>query len=91
MMCIAGAALSCAVILDFFPAICLFLLWAVYLSLVTVCEPFLDFQWDILLLQTGFLADFSRAARNAARLENGIRPLPRGALAFAVALVLPHV
>ncbi len=57
-MCIAGAVLSCAVILNFFPGLCLFLLWALFLSLVVVCEPFLDFQWDCLLLQAGLLAAF---------------------------------
>lgn len=57
-MCIAGAALSCCVILDFFPSLCLFLLWALYLSLAQVCQPFLNFQWDYLLLETGFLAIF---------------------------------
>lgn len=57
-LCVCGIALSCAVVLDFFPAVCLFLLWAVYLSLSSVCSPFFDFQWDILLLQTGFLAIF---------------------------------
>jgi hypothetical protein len=33
-------------------------LWAIYLSLSTVCREFLGFQWDILLLETGFLAIF---------------------------------
>ena len=57
-VCVAGIALSCAVILDFFPSVCLFLLWGLYLSLVWVCRPFLNFQWDFLLLETGFFAIF---------------------------------
>lgn len=57
-MCIAGMAVSCAVILDFFPSLCLFVLWLLYLSLVLVCQPFYNFQWDFLLLETGFLAIF---------------------------------
>jgi hypothetical protein len=32
--------------------------WLCYLSLVTVGQDFLSFQWDILLLETGFLAIF---------------------------------
>src|SRR5580700_6109530 len=36
----------------------LFLLWALYLSLCTISSPFLSFQWDNLLLETGFLAIF---------------------------------
>jgi len=34
------------------------LLWFGYLSLLTVGSPFLSFQWDILLLETGFLTLF---------------------------------
>lgn len=36
-----------------------FLLWASYLSLVTVGGPFLSFQWDVLLLEVGFLTLFA--------------------------------
>ena len=32
-----------------------------YLSLVTIGQPFTSFQWDALLLETGFLAIFSGA------------------------------
>jgi hypothetical protein len=40
------------------PVVDLILLWAIYLSLSTVCREFLGFQWDILLLEAGFLAIF---------------------------------
>ncbi len=40
------------------PALLLAVLWAFYLSLVTVGGDFLAFQWDILLLEAGFLAIF---------------------------------
>jgi hypothetical protein len=46
------------VIIGIAPAPSLFLLWAIYLSLCTVSDPFLGFQWDVLLLETGFLAIF---------------------------------
>src|SRR5436190_107863 len=36
----------------------LFLLWLLYLSLFNVARPWLGFQWDVLLLETGFLAIF---------------------------------
>src|SRR5207244_12729538 len=36
----------------------LVLMWVFYLSLATVCQVFLGYQWDILLLETGFLAIF---------------------------------
>ena len=32
--------------------------WVFYLSLVTVGQDFLSFQWDALLLEAGFLAIF---------------------------------
>lgn len=54
--CNAGIGLSLLLLLGIAPAPVLFLLWALYLSLTTVCAPFMDFQWDILLLETGFLA-----------------------------------
>lgn len=34
------------------------LLWALYLSLVNVSDPFLSLQWDALLLETGFVSIF---------------------------------
>jgi predicted DCC family thiol-disulfide oxidoreductase YuxK/uncharacterized membrane protein YphA (DoxX/SURF4 family) len=56
--CGAGVGLSLLLLLGIAPAPVLFLLWCLYLSLTTVCSPFLDFQWDNLLLETGFLAIF---------------------------------
>ncbi|EEF59807.1 protein of unknown function DUF1222 [Pedosphaera parvula Ellin514] len=57
-LCWVGAALSVVLIIGFAPAPCLFLLWLIYLSLSVVCQEFLGFQWDVLLLETGFLAIF---------------------------------
>jgi len=54
----AGIFLSTLLILNILPALVLALLWALYLSLTTICREFLWFQWDILLLETGFLAIF---------------------------------
>ncbi|HWX22980.1 MAG TPA: lipase maturation factor family protein [Candidatus Binatia bacterium] len=56
--CGAGVALAVLLIAGVAPAPCLFLLWLLYLSLVTVGRDFLSFQWDMLLLETGFLAIF---------------------------------
>ena len=52
--------LGILLIIGIAPAPCLALLWLLYLSLVTVGRDFLGFQWDNLLLETGFLAIFSR-------------------------------
>ena len=57
-LCVAGCALSALLITGIAPAPCLFLLWMIYLSLAAVCREFLGFQWDALLLETGFLAIF---------------------------------
>src|SRR5207302_549749 len=58
LQCAAGTALAIALTIGFAPAPSLFLLWMIYLSLSTVCGVFLGFQWDILLLEVGFLAIF---------------------------------
>jgi predicted DCC family thiol-disulfide oxidoreductase YuxK len=54
----AGIALSLPVIFGFATGPCLVLLWMLYLSQVSIGQEFMAFQWDILLLETGFLAIF---------------------------------
>ena len=56
--CAAGVILAVLLLIGVAPAVCLFALWVIYLSLCTVGREFLSFQWDILLLETGFLAIF---------------------------------
>jgi predicted DCC family thiol-disulfide oxidoreductase YuxK len=58
LQCAAGLGCSLLLLFGIAPAPCLLLLWAIYLSLCTVCREFLGFQWDVLLLETGFLAIF---------------------------------
>ena len=58
LACIAGAIAALAVILGFARRAALVLAFVLYLSLVHVCQTFLSFQWDYLLLETGFLAIF---------------------------------
>ena len=53
-----GAVLAMMLLIDFAPLADLILLWLFYLSLFPVCRPFLSYQWDVLLLETGFLAIF---------------------------------
>ncbi|HEX9989836.1 MAG TPA: lipase maturation factor family protein [Chloroflexia bacterium] len=57
-MCGAGVVLSVLLILGVLPIPVLSLLWALYLSLFSVGQVFLGYQWDVLLLETGFLAIF---------------------------------
>src|SRR5580765_5275877 len=56
--CAAGVVFSLLLLVGVAPVLNLALLWGIYLSLSTVCGEFLGFQWDILLLETGFLAIF---------------------------------
>jgi predicted DCC family thiol-disulfide oxidoreductase YuxK len=53
-----GALCGLLVMLGVAAGPALVLAWAGYLSLVTVGRDFLSFQWDILLLEAGFLAIF---------------------------------
>ena len=57
-LCGAGAAVSIAVLVGIAPTLGLFLAWAFYLSLSSVGQIFLGYQWDALLLETGLLAIF---------------------------------
>lgn len=63
LQCALGTALSVLLILGIAPAPCLVLLWLIYLSLTTISRDFLSFQWDNLLLETGFLAIFFAPTR----------------------------
>jgi hypothetical protein len=57
-LCWGGAALAVLLVAGVAPVPVLIALWAFYLSLFSVCRIFLGYQWDILLLETGFLAIF---------------------------------
>ena len=58
LLCAGGIVLSLVLIAGFFPAFSLAGLWVFYLSLVSIGQVFLSFQWDVLLLEAGFLAIF---------------------------------
>ena len=57
-LCGAGAVISVLLIAGFVPRALLIVLFAFYLSLTIAGQTFFSFQWDILLLETGFLAIF---------------------------------
>ena len=58
LQCVCGIVFSALLIVGLAPVPVLVLLWALYLSLTVAGGVFLSFQWDILLLETGFLAIF---------------------------------
>jgi predicted DCC family thiol-disulfide oxidoreductase YuxK len=53
---VGGLVLAVLMTVGIAPLLMLPLLWGGYLWLTGVCGPFLSFQWDALLLETGFLA-----------------------------------
>ncbi len=55
-VCWTGTALSLLLIFNVLPRLSLLLLYALYLSLFYAGQTFMGFQWDVLLLETGFLA-----------------------------------
>ncbi len=57
-LCWGGAGLSLLVVFRVAPAPLLLVMWVFYLSLYHVGQTFLSFQWDLLLLESGFLAIF---------------------------------
>jgi len=57
-LCGAGAIVSVLLMAGLAPVLSLALLWVLYLSLTIAGQTFLSFQWDILLLEAGFLALF---------------------------------
>jgi lipase maturation factor 1 len=57
-LCALGTVLALLLVAGIAPVLCLAGLWLAYLSLELVGQDFLAFQWDILLVETGFLAIF---------------------------------
>ena len=58
LLCGGGVIVAVLLVIGMAPPLALFLLWLLYLSLSIVGREFLSFQWDSLLLETGFLAIF---------------------------------
>jgi len=85
-LCFGGAALALLLLLELAPAPALFLCWAFYLSLVSVGQIFLGYQWDSLLLETGLsgntvtpgcpLSPSRSRPRKSGRFGRGLRPTP---------------
>jgi len=66
VLLLTGAGIVCAVplALGFASVPNLFLLWLLYLSQVSIGRDFMEFQWDILLLEAGFLSIFFVSGRS---------------------------
>jgi predicted DCC family thiol-disulfide oxidoreductase YuxK len=57
-LCTAGFLFAVLLFLNITPRLSLVALWTLYLSIVSIGGDFMNFQWDALLLETGFLAIF---------------------------------
>jgi len=86
VMIIFGVMVSVLAVLGFASPLVFFILWALYLSVFAVSGDFLSFQWDILLLETGFLSLF--LAPLQMRLKVGKEPAPSKAVLFLLQLLL---
>ena len=85
-VCVAGVAASAALFAGVAPTLTALACWATYLSLLSVGRVFLSFQWDILLVEAGFLAVLF-APRNLRPGAGCETPVSRIALALVRYLV----
>jgi len=74
--CAAGAFFSVLLVIDVAPSLAAFCCWAIYLSLTAVGQDFLSFQWDVLLVESGFLAIFLTDPRRLFRASGRGSPPP---------------
>ena len=76
VLCAGGTLLSVLLIVGVIPIPALVGLWTFYLSLTVIGQDFLSFQWDILLLEVGFLAIFFAPGVIVPKLSQESRPSP---------------
>jgi len=86
-LCGAGVLLAFLLVAGVATIPALFLLWAVYLSLVIGGQTFLSFQWDVLLLEAGFCALFLAPATLRPR-PPWLEPAPSAAGLWLLRLLL---
>ncbi|MEP6994968.1 MAG: lipase maturation factor family protein [Acidobacteriota bacterium] len=71
VLCAGGVLASVLLIAGILPAAAAGLAWLFYLSLAVAGQTFLEFQWDMLLLETGLLAVFLCSPRRL-RIRRGL-------------------
>jgi len=85
-LCGGGVVFSLLLIAGIIPIVSLIALFAFYLSLTLAGQTFLGFQWDILLIETGFLSIFLAPWQLVPKRERE-PPISRAAL-FLLKLLL---
>ncbi len=84
LVCVAGAAFSTLALCGVLTGPMLLLGWFLYLSICSVGQDFMSFQWDSLLLETGLLAAFFAPWRmqEPMPLSPEFKKQPEGSLIF---------
>jgi hypothetical protein len=99
--CTIGALCALLILLNLLTRPALVTAFALYLSLYQVTQPFLNFQWDTLLLESGFLAIFLTPGSRVViwlfrwllfrlRFESGLSKLVSGDPAWSGLTALNH-
>jgi len=94
-LCAAGLVASLLLVLVRLPWLCLLVSWLCYLSICCLVQPFMNFQWDALLLETLFFSLFlvpvlgwRMAGSDAAPSASFLAAAPRVAGLFLLRLLL---
>ena len=74
-VCVAGLGAGALLASGIAPLLTTVVAWVAYLSLMTVGQDFLSYQWDALLLETGFFALFVTPARWHDRFHDAPAPM----------------
>jgi hypothetical protein len=73
-----------ALVFHLAPRPALFTLWASWLSLAQACRPWLDYQWDMLLVETAFTSLFFAPSGLRPKLSTEAEPSPIARLLMAL-------
>lgn len=71
---LCGMMFSLLLVAGIFTVPVLIIVWLLYLSLANIGQDFMSFQWDVLLLETGFLAIFLAPFVVFERVSEGSSP-----------------
>ena len=85
-VCVAGIALGLLLAAGIAPKPVVAALWLLYLSIVSVGDVFLGYQWDALLLETAFFAFFLFPSRLRVRVMDAAPPPRAGVFLLRVLL-----
>ncbi|MEZ4470782.1 MAG: lipase maturation factor family protein [bacterium] len=86
LLCLLGTVAGASLVAGIAPRLALGLGWVAYLSLFHLGEPFLGYQWDILLIETLLVA--IPYAPGGLRPQPGLAPPPHPVALWAVRLLL---